>query len=173
VLVIDGSVVGRGGVALMLHVVYKGRALPLAWRVRRGLQGHVPAERPSALVELVGELLPEGAQGVLWGDGAFDGTDRQQTVEDAGWSYVCRTGTPMTAWWAGEPLRLDTLGAWSKPGTRIALSEGLFRRAEYGPLMLICCWGKGGKAPLYLVTHRDAAEAACHFYAKRFRIERV
>ena len=30
VLVIDGSVVGRGYVALMLHVVYKGRALPLA-----------------------------------------------------------------------------------------------------------------------------------------------
>jgi hypothetical protein len=30
VLVIDGSVVGRGCLALMLHVVYKGRALPLA-----------------------------------------------------------------------------------------------------------------------------------------------
>src|SRR5262245_10876596 len=29
VLVIDGSVVGRGGVAWMMHVVYKGRALPL------------------------------------------------------------------------------------------------------------------------------------------------
>ena len=36
VLVIDGSVVGRGCVALMMHVVYKGRALPLAWVVRRG-----------------------------------------------------------------------------------------------------------------------------------------
>ena len=38
VLVMDGSVVGRGCVALMVHVVYKGRALPiawLAWRVSR------------------------------------------------------------------------------------------------------------------------------------------
>jgi len=33
VLVMDGSVVGRGCVALMLHVVYKGRALPLVWQV--------------------------------------------------------------------------------------------------------------------------------------------
>src|SRR4029450_6096371 len=32
VLVMDGSGVGRGCTALMLHVVYKGRALPLAWR---------------------------------------------------------------------------------------------------------------------------------------------
>src|ERR1700730_14926553 len=34
VLVMDGSVVGRGCNALMIHVVYQGRALPLAWRVR-------------------------------------------------------------------------------------------------------------------------------------------
>jgi hypothetical protein len=33
VLSIDGRVVGRGCVALMIHVVYKGRALPLAWVV--------------------------------------------------------------------------------------------------------------------------------------------
>jgi hypothetical protein len=31
VLIIAGSVVGRGCVALMMHVVYKGRALPVAW----------------------------------------------------------------------------------------------------------------------------------------------
>ncbi len=49
VLVIDGSVVGRGCVALMIHVVYKGRALPLAWQVRQGQEGALsrrPAYRP-------------------------------------------------------------------------------------------------------------------------------
>ena len=35
VVIMDGSVVGRSCLALMFHVVYKGRALPLAWRVRR------------------------------------------------------------------------------------------------------------------------------------------
>ncbi len=122
VLVIDGSVVGRGGVALMIHVVYKGRALPLAWRVRQGPKGHFPEALHIALVALVSALIPEGTQVVLLGDGAFDGTDLQQTVEEAGWSYVCRTGTHMTAWWDGETFRLDTLGACSKPGTLIALS---------------------------------------------------
>src|ERR1044071_1301231 len=39
VLIIDGSVVGRGCVALMMHVVSKGRALPLAWLVRQGKKG--------------------------------------------------------------------------------------------------------------------------------------
>jgi len=171
VLVIDGSVVGRGGVALMIHVVYKGRALPLAWRVRQGPKGHFPEALHIALVALVSALIPEGTQVVLLGDGAFDGTDLQQTVEEAGWSYVCRTGTHMTAWWDGETFRLDTLGACSKPGTLIALSAVLFSREEYGPIMLICCWAQRCKEPLYLVTNMDAAEVACHLDAKRFRIE--
>ena len=38
----DGRVVGRDCTALMIHVIYKGRALPLAWRVRQGPKGHFP-----------------------------------------------------------------------------------------------------------------------------------
>jgi len=85
-LVMDGSVVGRGCMALMIHVVSKGRALPLAWRVRQGPQGHLPADLHIALVELVSGLIPEGAQVVLRGDGACDGTRLQQTGEGAGGS---------------------------------------------------------------------------------------
>ena len=46
-----------------------------------------------------------------------------------------------------------------------------FTREAYGPIMLICCWAKGCKAPLYLVTNMDAAEEACRLYSKRFRRE--
>src|SRR5207245_8885203 len=60
VLVMDGSGVGRGGTALMLHVVSKGRALPLAWRVRRAPKGDFPAEPHSALVDRLGAPLPAG-----------------------------------------------------------------------------------------------------------------
>jgi len=70
----------------------------------------------------VSGLIPEGAQVVLLGDGEFDGTRLQQTVQDEGWSYVCRTGCHRTAWWDGETFRLDTLGACSQPGTLVALS---------------------------------------------------
>jgi len=171
VRVMDGSVVGHGCNARMLHVVYTGRALPLAWRVRPGPQGHFPEDLHIALVELVSGLIPEGAQVVFLGDGEFDGTRLQHPVQDAGWSYVCRTGCHRTAWWDGETFRLDTLGACSTPGTRVALSEVGFTRAAYGPILLMCCWAKGWKEPLYLVTNMDTAEEACRLYAKRFRIE--
>jgi hypothetical protein len=119
VLVMDGSGVGRGCTALMIHVVSKGRALPLAWRVRQAPKGHCPEDLPIALVELVSELVPGETKVVFLGDGEFDGHGLQQTVQDEGWSSVCRTGTPLTAWWDGERFRLDALGACIKVGSLI------------------------------------------------------
>ena len=157
----DGSVVGRGCVALMLHVISQGRALPWAWRVREGPKGHFPEELHIALVTLMRACLPEGAQVVLLGDGEFDGTTWQETRNEAGWRYGCRTAQNTVATWEGEPFRRDTLGAWSKPGTRIALQEGQMTRAAYGPVMLLCWWAKGYQEPLYVVSNMDAAEEAC------------
>ena len=171
VLVIDGSVVGRGCVALMLHVVYKGRALPLAWQVRRGAKGHFPEDLHIALVEQVHKLIPPGAAVVLLGDGEFDGIRLQHTLQKAGWAYVCRTGRHMTASWQGEPFRLDTLGWWIRPGTLVELPEALFTEEAYGPVLLVCCWAKGYQEPLYLVSNMASAEEACRLYGKRFRIE--
>jgi hypothetical protein len=171
VLVMDGSSVGRGCTALMLHVVYKGRALPLAWRVRQAPKGHFPADLHIALVELISGLLPAGAQVVVLGDGEFDGTRLQQTLQQAGWSYACRTAMSTVATWEGETFRLDALGACLKPGRLIELQEVHFTRDAYGPIMVLCCWAKGYQEPLYLVSNMTTAEEACRLYEKRFRIE--
>src|SRR5437868_2889018 len=167
----DGSVVGRGCTALMIHVISKGRALPLAWRVRQGPNGHCPEALHIAVVELISTVVPEGAKVVLLGDGEFDGTALQATLNEAGWSYVCRTALSTTATGEGTTFRLDTLGAWSKPGTLIELKEVQFTRGAYGPVMVLSCWAKGYQEPLYVVSNMDAAEEACRLYQKRFRIE--
>ena len=171
VLIIDGSVVGRGCVALMIHVVYKGRALPLAWVVRRGKKGHFPEALHIELMEQVQELIPPGAQVVVLGDGEFDGAALQPTLQAAGWWYVCRTGRHVTAAWDGTPFRLETVGACIKPGTLVACPQASVTRRAYGPVLLLCCWAKGYQEPLYLLSNMDSAEEACRLYAKRFRIE--
>src|SRR3989475_7788818 len=86
VLVMDGSGVGRGCTALMLHGVYKGRALPLAWRGRQAPKGHFPADRPLAVGALMREGIPEGAHVGFLGDGEFDGAALQATLHEAGWA---------------------------------------------------------------------------------------
>jgi hypothetical protein len=171
VLVMDGSGVGRGCTALMIHGVYKGRALPLAWRVRHAPKGHFPEELHIALVELISGLIPAGAQVVLLGDGEFDGTRLQHTLQQAGWSYACRTATSTVATWESETFRLDALGACLKPGRLIELKEVHFTREAYSPILVLCCWAKGYQEPLYLVSNMATAEEACRWYEKRFRIE--
>jgi hypothetical protein len=151
VLVMDGSGVGRGCTALMIHVVYKGRALPLAWRVRQAPKGHFPADLHIALVELISGLIPAGVRVVLLGDGECDGTRLQQTLQQAGWSYACRTATSTVATVGGRDLPprraqlvsqagqadrvtggpLYTGGVWSHYGA-VLLGQGVSRAAVFG-----------------------------------------
>ena len=171
VLVMDGSGVGRGCCALMIHVIYKGRALPLAWVVRQCPKGHSPEALHIELVELVSELIPEGTKVVFLGDGEFDGTDLQETMNDAGWWYACRTAKSTVATWEGVKFNLDLLGSSIKPGMLIELKEVQFTRDAYGPVMVLCCWAKDEAEPLYLVSNLSLAEEAIKYYKKRFRIE--
>lgn len=142
VVIIDGSVVGRGCVALMRQVVYTGRALPLVWQVRKGKKGPFPEDMHVALVEQLYDLIPPGAPVVLLGDGACDGTRLQHTVQAYHWSYVVRTGSHITVAWDGKRFRGETVAAGITPGTLVALRDVRVTAAAYGPLLL-CCWAKG------------------------------
>jgi len=173
VLIMEGSVVGRGGVAVMRHVVYKGRALPLAWQVRKGKKGHFPEDLHVALVQQVQTLIPLGASVVLLGDGAFDGTTLQHTLQDAHWSSVVRTGSHIPVRWDGERFRGETVAACIKPGTVVARTDVRVTAAADGPVRLLCCWAQGYQEPLHLLTNMASADEACRLYAKRFRIEIV
>jgi hypothetical protein len=60
-LVMDGSVAERGCLALMLSVVYHGRALPLCWVVVSAPKGHFPETTHQALLAHVQKIMPKGA----------------------------------------------------------------------------------------------------------------
>ena len=167
----DGSGVGRGCCALMMHVISKGRALPLTWRVRQCPKGHFPEDLHIALVDLVSTLIPEGTTVVFLGDGAFDGRKLQETMDELGWWYACRTSKGNTVTWKDETFSVEELGACSKPGRLIELKEVHVTREAYGPVLLLCCWAKGHAEPLYLVSNMSSAEEAIAYYTKRFRIE--
>ncbi len=171
VLVMDGSAVGRGCCALMLHVIYKGRALPLSWIVRKCPKGHAPESLHIELVNLINDLIPEGTRVVFLGDGEFDGTNLQETMNEAGWFYVCRAAKSTVATWEGIKFKLDFLGSSIKPGMLIELKEIQFTRDYYDPVMVLCCWAKDEAEPLYLVSNMSSADEAIKHYKKRFRIE--
>lgn len=168
-LAIDGSEVGRGCLALMVSLVFKGRTLPLAWVVVEGHKGHFPEETHVALVEQVAQMTPAEADIIFLGDGEFDGITLQETINRFGWHYVCRTAKDIVLTEEGDEFKAQELGL--RPGNFISMPAVAFTRAQYGPVHVIAWWAKGYKLPIFLVTNMELAEEACFWYRKRFRIE--
>jgi len=168
-LVMDGSTVGRGCLALMLSVVYHGRALPLCWVVVQAPKGHFPQATHQALLAQVQAIIPKDAQVTFLADGEFDGIDLQADLRALNYSYVCRTASNIVLTAHGVRFRVCDLGP--ARGEAIAVTPAWMTAAEYGPVALLAIWEQQYTEPLYLVTNLSDLDAAAKLYKKRAHIE--
>ena len=169
VLVMDGSVVARGCVTLMVSVLYARRAIPIGWLVVEGAKGHFPAETHVALLRAVKGWVPETATVIFLGDGEFDSPELQAEANGYGWQYVCRTA---------KNIQVGVDDAWSsladlnvQRGQREFRKGALFTKTAYGPVMVIAWWKAQYTEPIYLVSNMTSVQRACDWYRKRAHIE--
>jgi len=168
-LVMDGSVVGRGCIALMLSVVYHGRALPLCWVVVEGAKGHFPEALHQQLLARVQEIMPEGASVTFLGDGEFDGTALQADLHRAQWHYVCRTASSILMSACGVSFHVGALGP--PRGELLAVTPAWMTAEQYGPLSLLALWEAQYQQPIYLITTLVDLDLAVQLYKLRAHIE--
>jgi hypothetical protein len=169
ILVIDGSQVGRGCVALVVGLVYAGRTLPLGWLVREGAKGHFSQTDHLALLAQIKPLIPKEAQVIFLGDGEFDGTLLQSELDWANWHYVLRTA---------KTSQLLTQGHWSNMAD-LGVGRGELTWREqvgfsgegYGSLLALAYWDKQYEQPVYLISNLTSPYVALDYYRYRFRIE--
>jgi hypothetical protein len=169
VVVMDGSEVGRHCLALVVSLVYQGRALPLAWSVVKGSKGHFPETAHVELLAQVKALIPAEADVIFLGDGEFDGLSLLAEIEAADWHYVCRTAH--NRWVCDQEtwLQLDDLGL--QPGDYLGLPEVHFTQEAYGPVLVLLWWQPDCQQPLSLVSNFELGEEALYWYRQRFKIE--
>jgi hypothetical protein len=168
-LAMDGSEMGRGCLTLMVSVIYKKRALPIAWIVVQGSKGHFPEETHVHLVEQVHDIVPEGCDVIFLGDGEFDGTTLQATMAAYEWEYICRTAKNALICEDGDHFSLHEVDV--QPGDCVGLYDVSITQLVYGPLLVVAWWKAGYAEPIFLVTNVLLVEEACYWYEKRFRIE--
>ncbi len=169
VVVMDGSEVGRNCLALVVSVIYKGRALPLAWTVVKGNKGHFPETAHIELLNQVKAIIPAETDVIFLGDGEFDGTTLLAEIETAGWHYVCRTAHNRWVCEQDSWLQLNELGG--QAGDYVCLPDVAFTLQAYGPVTTIAWWHPDYKDPIYLVSNFQVGEEAIYWYRLRFRIE--
>lgn len=166
---IDGSVVGSGCMCLMFSVIYKGKAIPVVWKVYRRKKGHLPEKEHQELLSELAKIVPENCRVVITGDGEFDGCSWQSDILEKGWDYVLRTGKNVQM--------TEQKGDVFKPGfvqliagNHLFFEQVGFTKKEFETNLFI--WhGKGHKDPLILITNLDFDMEIKRFYKKRFKIE--
>lgn len=168
-LAIDGSVVGRGCIALMVSVIYHGRALPLTWIVVKGKKGHFPETMHCALLKQLQPLVPPAAEVIVLGDGEFDGCDFQALMRQFGWQYVVRTASNVSMRVYGYDYTVGSMAP--ERGELLGVRPAWMTAARYGPVSILALWEQGNDAPLYLVTNMADVDAAFTAYRKRAHIE--
>jgi hypothetical protein len=173
VLAIDSSLVGRDCICLMISLIYKRRALPIAFTVFKGKKGHLPEDAHVDLVKKLQPLIPESTHRVVFlGDGEFDGITLQETLDGFGWKYVSRTSSNIAIYINNEEsFQIDTLAALLPKGCYKKLRNCKITHKQYGPVTAIAWWGDDQKNPLFLVTNFISGSKACDYYSKRFTIE--
>lgn len=164
VLVVDGSQTGSGNTTLMVSVLCKGYAIPLAWLTKKGEKGHFPEQMHLDLAALVDQLLPGGCRVVFLGDGEFDGLKLRTACKGYGWEFVLRTSTDRKVDCGGESAQLRSL--CPHKGEEIAFVEDACDGDN-----AICWHGKGHKDPVLLLTNMDLGAMACDYYRRRFKVE--
>ena len=109
VFVIDGSQTGYANTSLMLSVLCRGFAIPMAWLVKRGEKGHFSEEMHLDLLRMIAPICPPGRRMVLLGDGEFDGEGLMKWRFDNNWEFVVRTSSDRLIDFGGETARFDSL----------------------------------------------------------------
>lgn len=162
VFVIDGTQTGQANTTLMISVLCRGCAIPVAWVVKKGEKGHFPEEMHLDLLRTIAPICPTGCRLVLLGDGEFDGEELMEWCCDNGWIFVVRTSTDRLIDFDGEVARFDSL----RTTRSICFIPDALRRVN-----AVFWHARGHQKPLFLLTNLELGEEACHYYKRRFKIE--
>jgi hypothetical protein len=171
IVVIDGSVIGRGCQVLMLSVLWKGKAIPIVWKVVQSPKGHFPENDHIELMTALESILANlpKVRCVVLGDGEYDGGDWVEKLKAMGVEYVLRTSKDRTfnEVTSGEIFQGKNLSVGEE--TTLYVSDC---QLSGGVKTNFVMWHeKRFKEPIYLLTNQDLAQMATGYYRKRFKIE--
>ena len=152
---------------LALRLVYRERAIPLAWACY--LPGRAPARFPilvGRLIDEVAALVPPGTRVVLMTDRGLSWPSLLDRCRRVGWSFLCRVQRQTRVQTADG--RACTIGDLApRPGTRWQGHGRAFLTAGWRDLSLVAVWRRGTEQPWLLVTDLSPTWERCAQYRHR------
>jgi hypothetical protein len=166
IVMIDQSKVNDAHQMLMVSLRVGGRALPLAWRIKK-TQGSIGFSEQKGVLETVVKLLPEGAAVMLMGDRFYGSPALIEWCRQQGWGWRLRCKQDLLVFDrnGGETTLADCFERGEHMLTDVELTE---KRARTNIAML----HEQGHAEPWLIALSDLPTAwRAHDYGLRWGIE--
>jgi hypothetical protein len=171
-LALDSSMLWGRYVIIRVSLVYRGRALPLAWKILEHGSASVSFDEYKSILEEASLLLPLHCEVVLLADRGFADVDLMQLAVRLNWHFNIRAKGNLLVHRAFKPSCKMSQLAPPKGEIRLIHTVQITQR-RFGPVHLVLAHVKTQKGyeQWMLVSDRPTALDTLDEYALRFDIE--
>jgi hypothetical protein len=152
-------------------LIYRGRAIPLAWQVFKRQSVMLAFEHYQGLVDYTAQLIPPGITVVLLGDRGFRDVRLMTLSRQVGWHFRLRLAENEAVWCGQrQSARLDS---WElQPHQPRFLQRVRLTKQRYGPVNIALSWdGDPSHDPWRIVSDQPARLQTLADYAQRMGID--
>jgi hypothetical protein len=172
-LALDATSLGDCFTVLSISMVYRGQAIPVAWKVLRANVPHPWKPEWIALLELFSGLVPPGYTVIVMTDRALYARWLYRQIVGLGWHPVMRITKLSKFRRARSKKSIPVTALVPRVGCRwqgrgVAFPKKAERRLE---CTLMACWAEGCDEPWFLVTDLAPDQAESLWYGMRSWIE--
>jgi hypothetical protein len=167
---LDTSMVWNTYCLIRLSVIYRGRAVPLVWRVSEHGSAAVSFETYPDLLTEAKSRIPFACKGVFLADRGFADTQLMGHLRELGWH--CRMRIKSTFWIYPSPLAPFQGGEIAlQPGHLRCWQDVSITDKHFGPVHLAVARPLGSDEYWYVVRDEAAELKTLEEYGLRFGIE--
>jgi hypothetical protein len=167
---LDTSMLWNTSCLIRLSLIYRGRAVPLGWRVIEHGSAAVAFETYKALLEEVQSHLPLACKAVFLADRGFADTQLMSHLRQLGWHFRIRIKTNF--WIHPSHLASFQVGEIElKPGHMCFWQGVSMTDKHFGPVHLAVARPLGSEEYWYVISDEAADLKTFEEYGLRFDIE--
>jgi hypothetical protein len=168
-LALDTSTVSGFFCLVRIAVIYRGRAVPLVWRVLERESTSVAYGTYKDLLNQAARLLPLHCVVVLLADRGFADTHLMRHLDQLGWHWRIRIKGSFWVYHRGRRCKVKAIPL--ARGRARFWHEVLITEQWYGPVHLALARPGGGREDWYVVSDEPTGLETFNEYGLRFDIE--
>lgn len=152
-------------------VIYRGRAVPLAWQVYKRKSVMLALDQYADLMRYTAQLIPRGVTAIALGDRGFRDIELMVLLRQLKWHFRLRLAKNEQVWI--DSHRSARLDSWKlSPFQPRFLQQVRLTQQQYGPVNLALVWdGDPDHDPWRIATDQPADLQTLTDYALRMGIE--